>query len=64
MKNLHCGSYWCRGGHVWLFEGTIDARLSTVNCYPEKAYSQEKMDIMNKTKDLFSGKHANLWNMK
>jgi len=63
-SNLKCGSAWCQGGHSLLFIGTEHERLSTVNCYPEKTFSVEKMAIMNRTKDLFSGNHKKLWGMK
>jgi hypothetical protein len=32
QATIRCGSAHCKGGHRWLEEGTVYARLSPVNC--------------------------------
>ena len=62
MVNLRCGSAHCSGGHQWIFEGTDYARLNSVNCYPEKQYTENELSTMNKTPDLFGEAGKAIWN--
>jgi len=44
---MYCGSAHCRGGHVWIHEGTEYEQVNSINCGAHGFYTQEEMDISN-----------------